>query len=276
MTAKGAPLLDEPPPAKDLEVTRQHVTGTQVPGAGPVEPSPSTAIAGFITVIERLAANPQVDVTKLEKIIELQERILDRNAKAAFEAAYAQMQPDIPEIDEKGQILVKGTLRSSYAKLEDIHKAIKPVLKAHGFALRHRTEWPDDRKNIIRIVGILSHVEGHSEESAFEAPMDQSEYRTDIQSMGSTVSYGRRYTTIDLLNIATRSQDNDGSTAGRPQPPHGYPEYWFELMAAADLGITALEAAWHGGKPEYKTYTVTHNKAAWEGLKKKAAGLEAS
>lgn len=247
----GAPLLDEQPIAE----------GTAL------EVAPKDT--GLASVIERLAARPEVDVAKLEKIIELQERILRYNAKSAFDAAFARMAPKIPEVNEKGQITVKGSLRSTYAKLEDIHEAVKPILAEHGFAMRHRTEWPKD--GIIRIVGILSHEEGHSEESAFEAPMDRSEYRTDIQSMGSTVSYGRRYTTLDLLNISTRAQDDDGQRAGRPAPPKGYEEAWFDLMAAGARGTDSLDKAWSAWKPEFKTYTVQHNKAAWEDLKKNAA-----
>lgn len=237
---------------------------------------------GLIAVIERLASRPEVDVAKLEKIIELQERVIAHNAKSAFEAAYARMQPDIPQIAEKGQIVVKGSVRSTYARLEDIHEAVKPILARHGFAMRHRTEWPKlgdaeaPKEGCIRVVGILSHEEGHSEESAFEAPMDRSEFRTDIQSMGSTVSYGRRYTTLDLLNIATRAQDNDGATAGRPQPPEKYQTWLDDLTATADNGTKALEAAWGTSKPDFKTYTVQHNKAAWEKLKVKAASVAAS
>lgn len=229
-----------------------------------VQPDP---VAQFAQVIERLAANPNVDVVKLEKIIDLNERILKINAKNAFEAAYSRMQPEIPEVDEKGQLVVKGTLRSRYARLEDIQSATKPILAKHGFALRHRTEWPTDKPGIIRIVGILSHEQGHSEESVFESKSDASEYRTDIQSMGSTVSYGRRYTTIDLLNIVTRGVDNDGQTAGRPAPPDKaeggtmtYAEWVEKLEAQAEKGQKAFEPAWESSDAHFKTYMANHDK----------------
>ena len=169
----------------------------------------------FVTLMARLAASRDVDMAKLEKMIDLQERIMRHNAKAAFNVAYVALQSELPEISKRGKIIVKGTFRSAFAKLEDIHQVIKPILTRHRFSLRHRTEWPTDKPKIIRIVGILSHADGHSEESSFEAPMDQSDFRTDIQSQGSTVSYGRRYTTIDLLNITTRGIDNDGQSTTR-------------------------------------------------------------
>jgi len=177
----------------------------------------------------RAAMDPNVDMAKLNALIDMRERVMKIQAKAAFDSAFALMQSDIPEIDERGKLIVKGVLRSTYARLEDIHAAIKPVLSAHGFAIRHRTEWPEGKANTIRIVGILSHRQGHSEESIFEAPMDRSEYRSDIQSMGSTVSYGRRYTTLDLLNITTRGLDDDARPKA-PKAPEGYDE-WLSTLA---------------------------------------------
>jgi len=227
-------------------------------------------------MFERLAKDPGVDVEKFERLMAMQERILKFNAKAAFDAAYAQMQPEIPVIDEHSRIEVKGSLRSTYAPLEDIHEVIKPITARHGFAIRHRTEWPEDRKGIIRIVGILSHAQGHSEESVFEAPMDRSDYRTDIQSMGSTVSYGRRYTTLDLLNIATRKVDDDGEKAGRPQPPDGYDAFTANLPGLAEEGLPALTNAFNKASREFRTFLTTHDRQAWEALKAKAAKVQPS
>mgnify|MGYP001562050934 CR=1 FL=1 len=181
-----------------------------------VREPPSTPMGVF----ERLAKDKTIDVDKLEKLIALQKDILLVQAKAAYGVAFSRMQGELPTIDKRGKIIVKGALRSRYAKLEDIQTAVKPILQRHGFSLRHRTEWP--REGLIRVVGILSHSEGHAEESAFEGPLDESEYRTQIQSMGSTVSYGRRYTTIDLLNITQRGVDDDGQ--GGPPPREHRPD----------------------------------------------------
>jgi len=231
--------------------------------------SPPPAIA-MLDMIERLASNPQVDVAKLEKIIELKERVLAHDAKSAFDAAFSRMQPDIPAITERGEIAVKGVVRSKYAKLEDIQAAVKPILAKHGFAIRHRTEWPDDKKGVIRIVGILTHEFGHAEESIFEAPMDRSEFRTDIQSQGSTVSYGRRYTTIDLLNIETRGQDDDGRKSGRPKPPDGYDAWLIALSMTGDEGIKAVEKKFGEAPPPYRTYLTQHDADAYKKIRERA------
>ncbi len=237
------------------------------------EPQDALVPAPAVGMFERLALDPNVGVDKLERLIAMNERILAHNAKAAFNVAFTLMQAELPEIGERGEIMVKGVLRSRYAKLEDIQAAIKPILKAHGFALRHRTEWPAEKASIIRIVGILSHAEGHSEESIFEAPADKSDYRTDIQSMGSTVSYGRRYTTLDLLNITTRGVDNDGQKQPELKDikaPEGFDNWWTDMQATADSGMAALTTAWNGSKKAFTAHLIATNRTGWEALKTRA------
>lgn len=234
-----------------------------------------------VSMFERLARDPNVDVDKLERLMAMQERIMAINREAAFEAAFSKMQPEIPVIDEHGRIEVKGTVRSTYAPLEDIHDVIKPILARHGFSIRHKTEWPADKPNIIRIVGILGHEQGHKEFTTFEAPMDRSDYRTDIQSQGSTVSYGRRYTTLDLLNISTRKSDNDGQRRQQQkpeeaEPPAGFDEWWSDMHAAADNGFRVLDDAWTKSKGEYKSFVMRHRREQYNDLKKKASRVAAS
>ena len=167
-------------------------------------------------MFERLAKDPKVDVAKLERLIALQERILAHNAKAAFTSAFALMQAEIPEIDEKGRIVVSGTVQSRYAKNEDIQRVLRPILAKHGFSLGFRTEWPD---GLIEVVGELSHIGGHARESRFRAKADTSGNKNDTQALGSTVSYGHRYATKDLLNITSRGEDTDGQQSSRRREP---------------------------------------------------------
>jgi hypothetical protein len=175
------------------------------------EPDPS---AGLVAVIERLAENPQIDVAKLEKVIELQERILRHNAEAAFDASFAEMQPHIPVIIEHGK-----TDKGSFAELEDIVTAVRPVLATYGFGLSHQTIWPPDGGLVI--VGRLTHRGGHSRTSEFKAPPDTSGSKNAVQALGSTVSYGRRYTTKDLLCIVTRGEDDDARRSASRRRPRG-------------------------------------------------------
>lgn len=219
-------------------------------------------------LVERVLTDPNADVTKLEKLLDMNDRVMDRAAKAAFDEAFSRMWPELPEIAENGAIKNKdGSVKSRYSKYEDIQAAVRPVLARFGFAMRHRTEFPADKPGIIRIVGILS-GHGHTEESAFEAPPDKNDYRTAIQDQGSTVSYGKRYTTCDLLNIITRGQDTDGQQ--RAQEPEGFEDWWLDLVAAASEGLQILTTAFQKSKPELKQYVLNHKRTEWADLKRKA------
>ena len=171
----------------------------------------------------QLARDPSVDVAKLERLIAMQERVLALQAKAAFTGAFVPMQADLPEIDEQGQILDRGGhVQSRYACYEDIQKVVKPILVRHGFALDFRTEFLGDNGTLIKTIGMLTHRAGHTKTSEFVSVADPSGSKNAIQGIGSTRSYGRRYTTLDLLNITSRApvdRDDDGQAAGREPPP---------------------------------------------------------
>lgn len=235
-----------------------------------VEPEPPAPQGDHVALMfERLAKDPGVDVEKLERLIAMQERILKHNAESAFNAAFAAMQPEIPVIAERGR-----TDKASYAELEDIVEAIRPILAKHGFALSHRTEWPDPSR--VRIVGILTHREGHQRTSEFLSSADSSGSKNAIQALGSAVSYGRRYTTKDLLNIVTRREDDDGLVSESfkaPETPAGYDDWWADMTACSEEGWPKLSQAWGRSSQEYRAYTQRHNKVKWDGLKKKAQAI---
>lgn len=168
--------------------------------------------SNFLQVIDKAASNPEVDAEKLHRILDAQERILDRNARMAFNQDLAALSNDLPEISEGGKIVHKGQTISKYARWdEDINPAIKPILTAHGFTLRFRTGRADDGSQAI--TAVLSHRDGHSEETTIYLPADNSGAKNSVQAVGSTTSYGKRYTASALLNLTTRGMDDDGQTA---------------------------------------------------------------
>jgi hypothetical protein len=164
--------------------------------------------AAILSVIERAARDPAVDIDKMERLMAMHERMLARQAKAAYSAALAELQPKLPVVSERGGITNSaGKVQSTYALWEDVVTAITPMLSAHGFALSFRVGRDGDRQTVT---GILSHRDGHSEETTLSLPLDMSGSKNAVQGVGSTVSYGKRYTTQALLNIVSGGEDDDG------------------------------------------------------------------
>jgi hypothetical protein len=178
---------------------------------------------GLLAVIERAARDPNVDVDKMERLFALQERVQERNAKAAFTEAKVAMRPELPEITMRGMIRIPDknkpghfSQETPFARFEDIHDAVMPVLTAHGFDLSYRNGLSPDGK--VRVTTILSHVGGHSEETVFDLPHDSSGSKNSVQAVGSSTSYGRRYGTLSILNIKVAGEDDDGQAASYKDP----------------------------------------------------------
>lgn len=182
-------------------ITTQHTkTASQIAPTPPNQES--TAI---IQVIERAALNPEVDIDKMERLLQMQERVLDRQALMAYSAAMAAMQTELPSITERGK-----TNTGYYATLEDIVDTVRPIMKKHGFAVSFRIE---TQERGIQVTGVLMHQDGHREETSMLLPADTSGSKNAVQAFGSSTSYGKRYVLCALLNITTRGQDDDGHSA---------------------------------------------------------------
>lgn len=178
-----------------------------------VETSAEVERAGsLLEVIARAARDPNVDIDKMERLLEMQERVIAREARAAYSVALAELQPNLPVISERGKILNgKGDTQSTYALWEDVNQAIRPLLAETGFSLSFRTGRADDGQ--ITVTGVLAHKEGHSEETTITLPSDGSGSKNAVQAVASSTSYGKRYTAFALLNITSRGEDDDGGSA---------------------------------------------------------------
>ena len=164
----------------------------------------------LLTVISRAVSDPDLDVEKMERLLAMHERITAEQRKTAFMAALSRLQAIVPQIEKNGQIIVKGVERSRYARLEDIDAVIRPILAAEGFAFSFDSTSNDGKLHVLSCK--MSHAEGHSETKTIVLPMDSSNYRSDVQSIGSTVSYARRQLIKMHLNIIERGEDVDGNS----------------------------------------------------------------
>ena len=176
---------------------------------------PSAEAGALIQMIERAATNPNVDIEKMERLYEMHEKALGRAAKLSFVRAFTALKPKLPTITENGEIKnTGGKVQSTYAEWEDINDAIGPLLNEHGFTLSFKPGAGDGK---VTVTGILRHVDGHEDEATVTLPLDASGGKNTVQGVGSSISYGKRYAAVALLNItsrARRDRDDDGRGAG--------------------------------------------------------------
>jgi len=191
-----------PVPSIKADANAQHS-----PSSAALEAHPTADSTAIIQVIERAALNPDVDIDKMERLLQMQERVMDRQAMMAYSAAMAAMQTELPSIEERGQ-----TNNGCYATLEDIVDTVRPILQKHGFAVSFRIQ---TQERGIQVTGVLMHKDGHREETSMLLPADMTGNKNAVQAFGSSTSYGKRYVLCALLNITTRGQDDNGQTSTR-------------------------------------------------------------
>lgn len=179
-----------------------------------VEPTQQiVSTSAMLQVIERAAANPEIDVEKMERLLAMQERIFTKNAEMQFNDSMKTVQAEVPRIlrDAKGE-------NSKYTRLETIIEAIAPVYTRHGFALSFGTDASPLEKH-YRITCDVSHVGGHMKHYFADVPADLvgmkgTPNKTPTHAFGSTMSYGRRYLTLLIFNLALVNEDDDGVAGG--------------------------------------------------------------
>ena len=199
----------------------------------------------LIQAMIKAAGNPEYSVEKMKELVMLREQMEARAAKIAFDEALAEMQGGLPQIDRRGRIVIRrkdaktgertGPVEQStgYAKWEDINEIIQPILHKWRFSLSFRIE--QDPSGRIAVTGILARA-GHREQTTIVLQHDSTGSKNAVQAVGSTTSYGKRYTGCALLNIITRGEDDDGSAFREPHMVSQ--EQLAELNTlASDIGV---------------------------------------
>ena len=86
------------------------------------DPQPSHGDNAVLAMIERAARDQSVDMDKMERLMLMHERMLERQAETQFFESLAEMQDELPVVGERGN----AAGRYTYALWEDINAAIKP------------------------------------------------------------------------------------------------------------------------------------------------------
>lgn len=169
----------------------------------PQEPPRSTALTPLAMLDNAIARG--ADPTTMERLMGLYERWEAGQARKAFDAAIAAAKAEMaPVVKNKA-----GHNGKRYASFDAIARAIDPILSRHGLSYRFRTTQTDR----IAVTCVLSHRDGHSEETTLAGPPDASGSKNAIQAIGSTLSYLCRYSLTQAVGLAI-TEDDDGKAAG--------------------------------------------------------------
>ena len=105
---------------------------------------------------------------------------------------------------------VNPHFKSKYADLACIRDTVTPALSKHGIAVVNGTDATDGG---LHVVTRLIHKSGQWIESRFPIAYDKP------QTMGSAITYGKRYNLAAVANIAADEDDDANAANDKPAPP---------------------------------------------------------
>lgn len=171
-----------------------------------------TESAAFIEMLERVATNPDVDVAKMSALLDIKERVINKQAEADFNAAMNSVQMEI------GRVAVDSDnpqTHSKYASYEALDGKLRPIYTKHGFSLSF-DNGDAPGPEIVRVLCYVAHRGGFTKTYRKDVPADGKgakggDVMTKTHASGAADAYGRRYLLRGIFNIATGEGDTDGN-----------------------------------------------------------------
>ena len=228
--ANPPPTTERPPPPKSQVAPKK-------PGTAVAKAEPQQRSANLMVVFANAAADPACNPEKMQALAAMVDKMKAEEAEVAFAEAYIDMQEELPSISAKGLIEIEGRTggrgqKTPYAKYDEIMRVVKPILKKHKFAFVVVSEPnPSGVGVVVRGSAVARHETqygkaAHVKQTIIAVPLENSGSKNNVQGIGSSLSYAKRYAAIQLLNIIAISPKTTTTTApGRsrsaaePRPP---------------------------------------------------------
>jgi hypothetical protein len=236
------------------EATLADVEEAAARPAQPLAVHAPTAIATTTPAdLLRIAIDKGLDLPTLERLMDLQDRYEGKQAKRAYDAAFAAFKAEAVMI-LKGRKVTDGPLRGkSYAELHDVVNAVTPALSKHGLSSSWKLTIDD--KDWMQVTCYLRHVSGHEESVAMGGPPDAGGAKNAIQARASTKTYLERYTLKAITGLSEQEDDDDGAGgSGSGQ----------KAQATTAANTTRAAASTQPDRPMYDQAKFEKNMADWK------------
>lgn len=170
----------------------------------------TTSLLNFVALAVK---DKDIDVSKLDALLRMQREIVADEAKLKFNQALARMTTGKLRVKKNGRVdLGQGKGGYDFATWPDMDDVLRPLMEREGFTLSFNMETKDGGGAVVS--GTLLHIEGHSRTVTVPLALDAGAGRNNLQAMGSTLSYGKRYCAEMLFNIVREGADDDGKLGG--------------------------------------------------------------
>lgn len=199
------------PPSKSRSLAAHK--GQPPANAPAASPAPSEHQA-LLAMISAAAANPDVNVDKLDRLLAMRDRAIAAEREHAFDEAMAQVQIEIAPVIADG---TNPETKSKYASHAGLDRAVRPIYTKYGFALTYDTE-PCPIPEMMTFVCFAT-AKGHKRKHTIDLPVDGKGAKgghvmSRTHAASSGVTYAMRILLKMVFNIPV-DRDDDGNAAGR-------------------------------------------------------------
>ena len=157
------------------------------------------------------------NVEDLKELLLIQKDWEANEARKEYYISITNFRRKMPILNKDAKVdftSTKGRTHYKYTSLANALETANPILSEFGLSVTYRTMQQNGNVGVFTRV---SHEKGHYEETYLEAHPDDSGNKNSIQQIGSTIAYLQRYGAFALLGLASRGQDDDGKTSGKPE-----------------------------------------------------------
>ena len=185
----------------------------------PREAGPLTRVDQTVTAIDKLLADPAqlavVPVETVERLYAVHKEERAESARRAFNEAFHQAKIEMTPVRREG---FNDHTKSWFAKLDHVVQMLEPVALQNGFTWSVSNR-PCELKDHIRVVLLIRHTAGHTEEHFFDAPIDTTgpggrTNKTRLHGSASSMTYSERHLLTKVWAIPTYRDDDGNAGAG--------------------------------------------------------------
>lgn len=172
-----------------------------------------------LTLIDK-AIEKDIDVNKFANLIDIVRLLEDEKAKRDFYEALSNFQGEVPPIKKLSKVdMGYGKPKYNYAEFGEIVTTIQEPLKKHGLSYFFEIgnepivvkgeKGEDIIVEYISVTCTVAHKGGYEKFTTMSVQKDVGAGKSNVQAVGSTITYLKRYTLLALLGIGTADPDDD-------------------------------------------------------------------
>lgn len=177
-----------------------------------LEIKPDTSMQdALIQIVQR----KDIDPDRLEKFLDLQIKMENRQSQRAFNEAFASFQGECPIIKKNKKVDFAskggGSVNYNYSPLDEIVHIIKPIMNKYGLSYSFN-EVPEN--GVTNLITTIRHKDGHEVNFDHRFPTIHDDMRmNESQRRKSALSFAKRSALENALGIVTANEDDDARRA---------------------------------------------------------------